>query len=344
MGLAPEVMLIVKHTFLEFVETAADKKGKRGRAFTDTALLKSTDDDLDSSDQSAVTSVADVSGPRVDELAEDSACWPATPMLEPLDKSAALWWGGKELVDLEATMDVKAVLGMTAADMQAHAQSMAWWWLPSDLALSLDTIDDRMDVYAMAVQQASMAPSTPAVSSRSSPPGCFGDAAPHLYTGSPAATTDSNSTDDTRTTVMIRNLPDSCGRDMLQEVLDSKGFSGQYDFLYVPVDFGSGNGLGYAFVNLLSPEVAANVWSTFDGFQEWSVPSETACTVCWSHPHQGLAAHVERYMNSPVMHHSVPDAWKPALFMNCMRVAFPPPTKTIKAPKAPRCRRTTEAA
>ena len=26
------------------------------------------------------------------------------------------------------------------------------------------------------------------------------------------------------------------------------------------------------------------------------------CRVTWSGPHQGLAAHVERYRNSPVMH------------------------------------------
>ena len=68
-------------------------------------------------------------------------------------------------------------------------------------------------------------------------------------------------------------------------------------------------------------------WESFDGFKRWSLPSAKAktaesalfsgslgdgslqlleprevCRVSWSGPHQGLAAHVERYRNSPVMH------------------------------------------
>ena len=31
----------------------------------------------------------------------------------------------------------------------------------------------------------------------------------------------------------------------------------------------------------------------------------------WSHPYQGLDAHIERYRNSPVMHEDVPDEYKP---------------------------------
>jgi len=173
----------------------------------------------------------------------------------------------------------------------------------------------------------------PCAPSGTTPTGCLGE-----------EHTSGDSTEDSRTTVMIRSLPENCSRDVLQEVLDSKGFSGQYDFLYAPVDFGTGCGLGYAFVNLVSPDAAARVWADFDGLQEWPVPTQSASTVCWSHPHQGLPSHVERYMNSPVMHHSVPDAWKPAMFMSAMRVAFPPPTKVLKAPKAPRSRRTAEAA
>eukprot|EP00439_Symbiodinium_sp_Y106_P038344 s1688_g4.t1 len=38
-------------------------------------------------------------------------------------------------------------------------------------------------------------------------------------------------------------------------------------------------------------------------------------------------AHVERYRNSPVMHRSVPDEYKPVIFKNGVRKKFPRPTK-----------------
>ncbi|CAE7621292.1 ML3, partial [Symbiodinium sp. CCMP2456] len=56
-----------------------------------------------------------------------------------------------------------------------------------------------------------------------------------------------------RTTVMLRNLPNNYTRDMLLELIDSMGFRGQYDFLYLPIDFQTHACLGYAFVNLVDP-------------------------------------------------------------------------------------------
>jgi len=58
------------------------------------------------------------------------------------------------------------------------------------------------------------------------------------------------------------------------------------------------------------------------------------CEVSWSGPHQGFKAHVERYRNSPVMHRSVPDAYKPIIFQDGVRQDFPRPTRKIKAPAA----------
>lgn len=137
-----------------------------------------------------------------------------------------------------------------------------------------------------------------------------------------------------RTTVMLRNLPRELKRDMLTQMLDGMGFCGQYDFVYIPVDFCTGSGLGYAFINVVSSCVIQPLWQALDGFKQWPVEGEdAACSVSWSDPHQGLTAHIERYQNSPVMHAEVQDAWKPALFSNGTRVHFPLPTKKIKAPK-----------
>jgi hypothetical protein len=138
---------------------------------------------------------------------------------------------------------------------------------------------------------------------------------------------------DWRTTVMLRNMPNNYTRDMLIELADEMGFAGTYDFVYLPIDFSSQAGLGYAFINFTNVEQAQLCFHVFEGFSNWKVPSDKMCTVTWSDPYQGLEAHIERYRNSPVMHHSIDDEWKPALFSEGTRVAFPPPTKAIKTPK-----------
>ncbi|CAE7943405.1 NLP2 [Symbiodinium necroappetens] len=102
------------------------------------------------------------------------------------------------------------------------------------------------------------------------------------------------------TTVMLRNLPNNYTRAMLLAMLDSEGFEGKYNFLYLPIDFQSRACLGYAFVNLVDPSYVAQFWAKFSGYSKWVLPSKKVCGVSWSGPHQGLEAHVERYRNSPV--------------------------------------------
>merc|ERR1719440_1752418 len=131
------------------------------------------------------------------------------------------------------------------------------------------------------------------------------------------------------TTVMMRNVPNGYSRGMLLELLNNSGFSGRYDFVYLPMDFRNGVNLGYAFVNLINHEDAVMLTNKLQGFSQWVSDSTKVCEISWAHPHQGLQEHVERYRNSPVMHHSMPDDYKPMIFMNGVQVAFPPPTKAI---------------
>lgn len=132
---------------------------------------------------------------------------------------------------------------------------------------------------------------------------------------------------------MLRNMPNNYTRDMLLEFVDAMGFVNSYDFVYLPVDFKSQAGLGYAFINFISTAEAQRCFDCFEGFSDWAVPSEKVCTVTWGSPYQGLEAHIERYQNSPVMHPSIPDEWKPILISQGIRIAFPAPTKPIKTPK-----------
>jgi hypothetical protein len=136
------------------------------------------------------------------------------------------------------------------------------------------------------------------------------------------------------TSVMLRNLPNKYTRDMLLQMLDSQGFQGAYTFVYLPIDFETHVGLGYAFVDLISPTVARKFCQHLQGFSQWVIPSDKVCSVTWSNPdQQGWNAHVDRYRNSPIMHTSVPDAWKPVLFQDGARVPFPHPTRKIRSPK-----------
>jgi len=136
-----------------------------------------------------------------------------------------------------------------------------------------------------------------------------------------------------RTTIMLRNLPNNYTQAMLLELIDQAGLAGKYDFLYLPIDFRTHAALGYAFVNLVSPEDAERLREFFDGFSGWALPSSKVCSAAWSHPHQGYEAHVHRYRNSPLMHETVPDTYRPILFADGVRIPFPPPTKKIKPPR-----------
>merc|ERR1712087_790745 len=119
---------------------------------------------------------------------------------------------------------------------------------------------------------------------------------------------------------------------MLLKMLDYEGFGGEYAFVYLPIDFDTGVGLGYAFVDLVHASVVPRFWKAFDGYKRWMFPSAKVCKVSWSNPHQGLASNVKRYRNSPLMHDTVPDEYRPVLFSNGERVAFPAPTKELWAP------------
>mmetsp|Transcript_26386 Transcript_26386/g.68736 ORF Transcript_26386/g.68736 Transcript_26386/m.68736 type:complete len:373 (-) Transcript_26386:93-1211(-) len=138
-----------------------------------------------------------------------------------------------------------------------------------------------------------------------------------------------------RVTVMLRSLPSSFTRSMLFKLMDTEGFAGKYDFVYLPIDFRTHGASGFAFVNLVTAAEAMRFYRHFDGFARWPVALATskACSVGWSDPYQGLDANVGRYRNSPLMHEIVPDSYRPVLFSDGARVPFPPPTNKIKPPR-----------
>jgi RNA recognition motif-containing protein len=83
---------------------------------------------------------------------------------------------------------------------------------------------------------------------------------------------DSKEIFDRVTTLMIGGLPFNTTSDEFIEAVDSFGFAGSYDFVYMPSRSTKKNGrmrqgnVGYAFVNFKSASEAARFMSIFSGF------------------------------------------------------------------------------
>jgi len=135
------------------------------------------------------------------------------------------------------------------------------------------------------------------------------------------------------TTVIMRNLPNGYTRSMLLGLLDRTGFAGRYDFVYLPIDFKTEVGLGFAFVDFITSGDAELARQRLSGFRDWAIPSAKVLEVGWSSAEQqGLAANVERYRNSSVMHDSVPEEFRPLKLVEGRQSAFPPPTRKVWPP------------
>jgi len=142
-----------------------------------------------------------------------------------------------------------------------------------------------------------------------------------------------------RTTLMFRNLPEDFSRARLEQLLEAEGFATRFDFLYLPVELCSGACFGYALINMVTPSDAQAFVAHFHGFQQWPVPSTKRAEARVSEELQGLAEMIERYRNSPIMHPSVADPMRPAIYHNGCQCPFPPPTVVLKPPRAKKASR-----
>lgn len=138
---------------------------------------------------------------------------------------------------------------------------------------------------------------------------------------------------ETRTTLMLRNLPEDLRQPHFVQLLNIEGFMGCYDFVYMPLNLTTSDNFGYVFVNLMTPEIAQWCLNHFQDFSHWTVQSNKRCNPLWSDI-QGKDACINRYRNSPIMHKSIPLGCQPALYDNTgHRLPFPEPTVKIKEPR-----------
>lgn len=104
---------------------------------------------------------------------------------------------------------------------------------------------------------------------------------------------------DSRTTVMIKNIPNKYTQQMLLTTID-RHFANTYDFFYLPIDFKNKCNVGYAFVNFLDPSVIPALYREMNGNKWEEFKSEKICAITYARI-QGRAALIQHFQSSSVM-------------------------------------------
>lgn len=149
------------------------------------------------------------------------------------------------------------------------------------------------------------------------------------------------------TTVMLRNIPNKYTREMLIKQL-SQEFGGQFDFLYLPIDFKNKCNVGYGFINFRTEETYESFVSQFHGVDvRKCLPGLNSKKIVEVTPArvQGKQENVRRLRNSPVMNQlqDHPE-WMPLLFnAEGIEEPFPMPDQPLP-PVKPRGRNREAAA
>lgn len=117
------------------------------------------------------------------------------------------------------------------------------------------------------------------------------------------------------TTLVLSNLPDSLLQEDLIEILDKEGYSGFYDFFYLPTEPDHCRNLGYAIINLTRHEYGLSLSALMHGRASWCGVKSAQCQVSWSMPLQGVTELVGHYHYAhPACHESVPLDMRPTFF------------------------------
>ncbi|KAL5796843.1 hypothetical protein ACOSQ2_001663 [Xanthoceras sorbifolium] len=105
--------------------------------------------------------------------------------------------------------------------------------------------------------------------------------------------------EDTRTTLMIKNIPNKYTSKMLLAAIDENHHN-TYDFLYLPIDFKNKCNVGYAFINMVSPSHIISFYEAFNGKKWEKFNSEKVASLAYARI-QGKSALVTHFQNSSLM-------------------------------------------
>lgn len=317
-----EQKLVIKHTFLEYVSDQSNQtpptckpSSGRQRSYTDSPCLNLALDPI----YEEVKDLLEGSDSESDAI----DLMPSTPEVSPLRCPAShpSYW--------KDSMPAAALaVPEYAVWPEGQCANQEGWWVPMPYEVNYGYchgIEPEQFQGQYPAPESTTAPNVHVAESEKAPPA----AGVQTY----AKVVQNDGTNETRTSVMLKGVPETCTRSTMLQLLDIAGFFGRFNFLYLPMDFKRNKNLGYALINLVSPKEALRLGAYFEGFTCWNMLGGQPCSATWCSPQQGLQAHIDRYRNSPVMHDSVPEEWRPLLLKCGVAVTFPAPTIKIKAPK-----------
>ncbi|XP_068667367.1 protein MEI2-like 4 isoform X3 [Aristolochia californica] len=105
--------------------------------------------------------------------------------------------------------------------------------------------------------------------------------------------------EDTRTTLMIKNIPNKYTSKMLLAAIDEH-HRGTYDFIYLPIDFKNKCNVGYAFINMIDPVQIVPFYQAFNGKKWEKFNSEKVASLAYARI-QGKTALIAHFQNSSLM-------------------------------------------
>ncbi|XP_043707545.1 protein MEI2-like 4 isoform X4 [Telopea speciosissima] len=105
--------------------------------------------------------------------------------------------------------------------------------------------------------------------------------------------------EDTRTTLMIKNIPNKYTSKMLLAAIDEH-HRGTYDFIYLPIDFKNKCNVGYAFINMIDSLHIVPFYQAFNGKKWEKFNSEKVASLAYARI-QGKAALIAHFQNSSLM-------------------------------------------
>ena len=131
---------------------------------------------------------------------------------------------------------------------------------------------------------------------------------------------------DTRTSLMVRNIPNKYTQQMLLSEFEENGHGpGVIDFFYLPIDFKNRCNRGYAFINFVDNKDILAFHRQYFGKHWRTFNSDKICDITYARI-QGKEAMLKRFENSALMEKD--DEYKPLVFVSDgarkgMRLPFP---------------------
>jgi RNA recognition motif-containing protein len=140
---------------------------------------------------------------------------------------------------------------------------------------------------------------------------------------------------DTRTSLMVRNIPNKYTQQMLLSEFEENGHGpGVIDFFYLPIDFKNRCNRGYAFINFVDYKDILTFHRRYFGKHWRTFNSDKICDITYARI-QGKAAMLKRFENSALMEKD--DEYKPLVFVSDgpnkgQRLPFPGPSSSAAVP------------